>query len=49
MDSAVEENVRQLAEAEKERNAALRELGNHLHDSVPVSNDEVIRHGTSYL
>jgi len=40
MDSAVEENVRQLAEAEKERNAALRELGNHLHDSVPVSNDE---------
>lgn len=25
---------------EKERNAALREVGNHLHETVPISNDE---------
>lgn len=24
----------------QKRNSALREVGNHLHDSVPVSNDE---------
>ena len=41
MDRAVEENVKKLADTEKERNDALRELGNHLHPSVHVSNNEV--------
>lgn len=40
IDDAVLQNDAALAQAEKERNAALREIGNHLHDSVPVSNDE---------
>lgn len=34
------ENERLLVEAESQRNTALREVGNHLHESVPVSNDE---------
>ena len=42
MDKAVEENIKKLAETEKERNDALRELGNHLHSSCVVSNNEVI-------
>lgn len=33
-------NENDLLNVEKERNAALREVGNHLHESVPISNDE---------
>ncbi|KAJ9590744.1 hypothetical protein L9F63_016260 [Diploptera punctata] len=40
IDEAIEENVLNLLQTEKDRNNALREIGNHLHDSVPVSNDE---------
>lgn len=40
IDAAVVDNERSLAEAERSRNTALREVGNHLHESVPVSNDE---------
>lgn len=40
IDAAVVENDRQLEVAERTRNTALREVGNHLHESVPVSNDE---------
>lgn len=40
LDAAVVDNDRALAEAERTRNVALREVGNHLHESVPVSNDE---------
>jgi len=41
IDEAVQQNDLDLQKTEKERNNALREIGNHLHDSVPVSNDEV--------
>jgi hypothetical protein len=41
IDEAVQRNDVDLQQTEKERNNALREIGNHLHDSVPVSNDEV--------
>lgn len=34
------ENENALALAETERNNALREIGNHLHETVPISNDE---------
>ncbi|XP_037818984.1 serine--tRNA ligase, cytoplasmic [Lucilia sericata] len=40
IDQAMVENERLLGEAEQKRNTALREVGNHLHESVPVSNDE---------
>jgi len=40
IDEAVVKNDNDLLQCEKERNAALREVGNHLHESVPVSNDE---------
>ncbi|TMW48179.1 hypothetical protein DOY81_006749 [Sarcophaga bullata] len=40
IDQAMVENERLLQEAEQKRNTALREVGNHLHESVPVSNDE---------
>ncbi|XP_055375797.1 serine--tRNA ligase, cytoplasmic [Condylostylus longicornis] len=40
IDEAMSENEILLQEAEKKRNYALREVGNHLHESVPVSNDE---------
>lgn len=40
IDDAIVENEKQLFELEKTRNTALREVGNWLHDSVPVSNDE---------
>lgn len=33
-------NTQDLSKTELERNSALREVGNHLHESVPVSNDE---------
>lgn len=41
MDKAVQETNKKLEETEKERNSALREMGNHLHSSCHVSNDEV--------
>ncbi|KAL9707934.1 hypothetical protein quinque_011452 [Culex quinquefasciatus] len=40
IEDAVVENEKKLGEAELKRNTALREVGNHLHESVPVSNDE---------
>jgi seryl-tRNA synthetase len=40
IDEAVVENEKQLLETESTRNSALREVGNWLHESVPVSNDE---------
>ncbi|XP_043487668.1 serine--tRNA ligase, cytoplasmic [Polistes fuscatus] len=40
IDTAIQENVENLSLTESERNNALREVGNHLHESVPVSNDE---------
>uniref|UniRef100_A0A2M4A2N6 serine--tRNA ligase n=1 Tax=Anopheles triannulatus TaxID=58253 RepID=A0A2M4A2N6_9DIPT len=40
IDEAVLENEQLMREAESSRNTALREVGNHLHESVPVSNDE---------
>lgn len=41
IDEAIQQNDLELQKTEKERNNALREIGNHLHDSVPVSSDEV--------
>lgn len=40
IDLAVVENEKNLVTCEQYRNTALREVGNHLHGSVPVSNDE---------
>lgn len=40
IDDAMVKNDQDLARTEGERNSALREVGNHLHESVPVSNDE---------
>lgn len=40
IDEAVIKNDNDLLQTEKERNGALREVSNHLHESVPVSNDE---------
>lgn len=40
IDAAVVENEKKLAEAEAARNSALREVGNHLHESVPISDNE---------
>ena len=40
MDAAIVQNDQDLLATEKTRNNALREVGNHLHASVPVSNDE---------
>lgn len=40
IDAAIIENEKNLAEVESVRNVALREVGNHLHDSVPVSDNE---------
>lgn len=40
IDAAMVSNEKDLNEAELKRNTALREVGNHLHPSVPVSNDE---------
>ena len=41
LDEELKKNEQELRKSEIERNSALREVGNHLHDSVPVSNDEV--------
>uniref|UniRef100_A0A1B0BDE0 Seryl-tRNA synthetase n=1 Tax=Glossina palpalis gambiensis TaxID=67801 RepID=A0A1B0BDE0_9MUSC len=40
IDQAMIENESLLQANEQKRNLALREVGNHLHESVPVSNDE---------
>lgn len=40
IDEAIANNDQDLLQTENERNSALREVGNHLHESVPVSNDE---------
>lgn len=40
IDEAMDENEKQLNQVESTRNSALREVGNWLHESVPVSNDE---------
>jgi len=40
IDDAMTENQKEMDAAELTRNTALREVGNHLHESVPVSNDE---------
>ncbi|EDX03561.1 GD22783 [Drosophila simulans] len=40
IDDAMTENQKSLELAEQTRNTSLREVGNHLHESVPVSNDE---------
>lgn len=41
MDKAIAETNKKLDETEKERNDGLREMGNHLHPSVHVSDNEV--------
>lgn len=40
IDEAITKNEQALLAAEKLRSAALREVGNHLHESVPVDDDE---------
>ncbi|XP_057369293.1 probable serine--tRNA ligase, cytoplasmic isoform X1 [Daphnia carinata] len=40
MDKAIAETNKKLDETEKERNDGLREMGNHLHSSVHVSDNE---------
>ncbi|CAH0389683.1 unnamed protein product [Bemisia tabaci] len=40
VDKALALNGKYLVDAENTRNAALGEVGNHLHPSVPISNDE---------
>lgn len=40
IDDAIVKNNEDLLQIEKERNVALREIGNLLHESVPVDDDE---------
>lgn len=40
IDNAIQKNDENLKTTESERNSALREVGNHLHESVPVTDDE---------
>lgn len=40
IDELTAQNEKDLTATEKERNAALREVGNHLHPSVPVNDNE---------
>ncbi|KAK3580165.1 hypothetical protein CHS0354_030280 [Potamilus streckersoni] len=40
LDEAIEKNTQDLTKHETERDAALREIGNLLHESVIISNDE---------
>ena len=40
IDEEIGKNNASLIQVETERNGALREIGNHLHESVPVSNNE---------
>ena len=41
IDDEIEQNKLEVERVEKERNAALLSIGNLVHDSVVVSNDEV--------
>ena len=41
IDEEVKKNDDALLKHEQERNESLREIGNHLHESCIVSNDEV--------
>jgi seryl-tRNA synthetase len=43
IDENMKSNAQAMVDTEEARNAALREIGNMLHESVIVSNDEVIR------
>ncbi|KAF7996339.1 hypothetical protein HCN44_001971 [Aphidius gifuensis] len=40
IDDGIAKNAQDLINTESERNSALREVGNHLNETVPVSNDE---------
>lgn len=40
IEAAISSNENDLQNIERERNAALREIGNHLHESVPINDDE---------
>ncbi|KAF5275194.1 hypothetical protein FQR65_LT04226 [Abscondita terminalis] len=40
IDEELVKNEKELIDIEKKRNAALSEIGNYLHDSVPVNDDE---------
>lgn len=40
VDRKTQENDQEMTKLEKQRNEVLREVGNHLHFSVPISNDE---------
>lgn len=40
IDDAIVQNEKELVQHESTRNSSLREVGNWLHESVPVSNDE---------
>lgn len=40
IDEAIVKNENDLVDCENARNSALREVGNHLHESVPVSDNE---------
>ncbi|CAH0550668.1 unnamed protein product [Brassicogethes aeneus] len=40
IDEAIVKNDNDLLKTEKDRNEALKEIGNHLHESVPVDDDE---------
>lgn len=40
IDEAIQRNDEGLKTTESERNGALREVGNHLHESVPISDNE---------
>lgn len=40
IDKAIVDNENALISTEMERNNALREVGNHLHESVPLSDNE---------
>jgi seryl-tRNA synthetase len=47
MDKAIVEANKKLDDTEKERNAGLREMGNHLHPTCHVSDNEVCLCATS--
>lgn len=40
-DKEIQEKIEEIQDVEKKRNSALREVGNLLHSSVHISNDEV--------
>lgn len=41
IDDEIKKNDEDLLTHERERNESLREIGNHLHESCIISNDEV--------